>query len=100
VGWSRGDSNPWPPSRKCALRRNWLDAEGASGLEPKRRTLKNPCNARPAWPDNAHEGLDEVAFAAYGWPTDIPDGECPENLTALNPGRSAGVAGRRPGGAT
>ncbi len=39
---------------QCELHRNWLGAQGASGSEPTRRILKNPCNARQAWLDNAH----------------------------------------------
>ena len=31
-----------------------LDPRDASDSEPKRRTLKDPCNARPAWLDNVH----------------------------------------------
>ncbi len=48
------------------LRRNWLNSEGASEAELKRRTLTNLYNARPTWLDNAHKRLDPAVFAAYG----------------------------------
>jgi hypothetical protein len=57
------------------LRRNWLDAEGASETELKKRTLTNLYNARPTWLENAHERLDEAVFTAYGWPSDPSDEE-------------------------
>jgi type II restriction/modification system DNA methylase subunit YeeA len=70
------------------LRRNWLDPEGASEAELKRRTLTNLYNQRPTWLENAHSRLDEAVFAAYGWPLDISDEEILQNLLALNLERS------------
>ncbi len=66
------------------LRRNWLDPEGASEAELKKRTLTNLYNARPTWLANAHARLDAAVFAAYGWPADLPDEEVLKNLLALN----------------
>jgi PAS domain S-box-containing protein len=52
------------------LRRNWLNPEGASAAELKKRTLTNLYNARPTWLQNPHARLDTAVFAAYGWPSD------------------------------
>lgn len=98
---------PWPPGeepegaplsaeiseatrRLDELRRNWLDPEGASEAELKKRTLTNLYNQRPTWLDNAHKRLDRAVFAAYGWPADLPDEEILKNLLALNQERAAG----------
>jgi type II restriction/modification system DNA methylase subunit YeeA len=70
------------------LRRNWLNPEGASEAELKKRTLTNLYNSRRTWLQNAHERLDKVVFAAYGWPEDIADEEILKNLLALNLERS------------
>jgi hypothetical protein len=70
------------------LRRNWLDPEGASEAELKKRTLTNLYNQRPTWLENAHARLDEAVFAAYGWPPDLTDEELLQNLLALNLKRS------------
>ena len=40
--------------------RNWLDPEGATGAELKKRTLTNLYNQRPAWLANAHADLDRA----------------------------------------
>ncbi len=92
---------PWPPGeepegearveaiaeaarRLDELRRNWLDPEGASGADLKKRTLTNLYNARPTWLANAHARLDAAVFAAYGWPEDVADEEILRNLLTLN----------------
>jgi type II restriction/modification system DNA methylase subunit YeeA len=97
---------PWPPGeepdrdsrieaiaeaarRLDELRRNWVDPEGASEAELKKRTLTNLYNARPTWLENAHKVLDETVFAAYGWPLDLTDEEVLQNLLALNLERSS-----------
>jgi hypothetical protein len=72
------------------LRRKWLDPEGASEAELKKRTLTNLYNARPTWLANAHAALDEAVFEAYGWPKDISDEDALKNLLALNLERSGG----------
>lgn len=96
---------PWPPGeepggdpvveeiaeaarRLDGLRRNWLDPEGATEAELKKRTLTNLYNQRPTWLANAHARLDRAVFAAYGWPEDIADEDILKNLLALNLERS------------
>jgi hypothetical protein len=66
------------------LRDHWLNPEGASEAELKKRTLTNLYNARPTWLDLAHKKLDKAVFAAYGWPDDVSDEEILERLLALN----------------
>jgi len=70
------------------LRGNWLNPEGASETELKKRTLTNLYNASPTWLENAHKQLDEAVFAAYGWPLDLTDEGILQNLLALNLERS------------
>ena len=65
-------------------RARWLNAEGLSDVEKKKRTLTNLYNARPTWLDLAHKRLDEAVFAAYGWKSDMSDEEILERLLALN----------------
>lgn len=59
-----------------------LDAECAKELA--KRTLTNLYNQRPAWLDHAARRLDQAVFAAYGWPTDLPDDEILAKLLELN----------------
>ena len=97
---------PWPPGeepegssriediaeaarRLDELRRNWLNPEGVSEAELKKRTLTNLYNARPTWLQNAHEALDRAVFAAYGWPEDVSDEDILKNLLALNAERAS-----------
>lgn len=89
---------PWPPGTEPTddprviaigeaaaeldrLRRNWLDPEGASEAELKKRTLTNLYNQRPTWLQNAHAALDRVVWAAYGW--DDPDPAAVDEDTIL-----------------
>ena len=65
-------------------RRNWLNPEGVSESELKKRTLTNLYNQRPTWLENAHARLDEAVFAAYGWPPDLSNEDVLQNLLALN----------------
>ncbi len=58
------------------------DAECAAKLA--KRTLTNLYNQRPTWLADAHRRLDAAVFAAYGWPTDLTDGQILERLLALN----------------
>jgi type II restriction/modification system DNA methylase subunit YeeA len=98
---------PWPPGeepegdarveaiaeaarRLDGLRRNWLNPEGASEAELKKRTLTNLYNACPTWLANAHAGLDAAVFAAYGWPPDLAGEEVLKSLLALNRERAEG----------
>jgi hypothetical protein len=75
-------------ARLDTLRRNWLDPEGATAADLKKRTLTNLYNARPTWLDNAHRSLDEAVFEAYGWPLGISDEDILKELLALNMERS------------
>lgn len=76
---------PRHASRDLVEKRDaWLDPEGASEKELKRRTLTNQYNERPAWLDLAHRKLDEAVLDAYGWSHDLSDGEILEWLLELN----------------
>ena len=66
------------------LREGWLNPEGVSAAELKRRTLTNLYNQRPTWLDNIHARLDAAVADAYGWPADLADGEILERLLELN----------------
>ena len=65
-------------------RDRWVNAEGLSEAEKKKRTLTNLYNAHPTWLELAHKKLDEAVFAAYGWPSNLSDEEILERLLALN----------------
>src|SRR5690606_32626497 len=54
-------------ARLNELRENWLNPEGASEAELKKRTLTNLYNQRPTWLAQAHRTLDRAVWAAYGW---------------------------------
>ncbi len=92
---------PWPPGQEpaddprveaiaeaarelVARRERWLNPEGASERELKRRTLTNLYNARPTWLDLAHRRLDAAVLAAYGWPADLGGEALLGRLLALN----------------
>ncbi|MBN1580203.1 MAG: class I SAM-dependent DNA methyltransferase [Anaerolineae bacterium] len=92
---------PWPPGQEptdnprvqaiaqvarelVEKRARWLNPEGATEKELKKRTLTNLYNQRPTWLDLAHRKLDEAVLDAYGWPHDISDDEILERLLALN----------------
>ena len=66
------------------LRQGWLNPEGISAAELRRRTLTNLYNQRPTWLDNVHRRLDAAVADAYGWPADLADREILERLLALN----------------
>ena len=65
-------------------RDRWLNADGLTDAEKKKRTLTNLYNQRPTWLDLAHKRLDEAVFAAYGWKSDLSDEEILEKLLSLN----------------
>ena len=75
------------------LREGWLDPEGVSAAELKRRTLTNLYNQRPTWLDNVHARLDAAVADAYGWPADLADGDILERLLALNLERAGEAEG-------
>lgn len=96
---------PWPPGHEPAAdprveriataarelvrhRDAWLNPEGASEAELKRRTLTNLYNEMPQWLANLHRALDAAVFNAYGWPHNLSDAEILERLLALNHQRS------------
>jgi hypothetical protein len=58
------------------------DPDCAASL--KTRTLTNLYNQRPAWLDLAHQKLDAVVFAAYGWEPGISDDALLERLLRMN----------------
>ncbi len=66
------------------LREGWLNPDGISATELRRRTLTNLYNQRPTWLDNIHARLDAAVADAYGWPADLAEGEILERLLALN----------------
>ena len=97
---------PWPPgteptddprvlaiadaARELVEKRDrWLDPEGATEQELKKRTLTNLYNQRPAWLDIAHQKLDKAVLDAYGWPHDLSEEEILERLLKLNLERAA-----------
>ena len=67
-----------------ALREGWLNPEGISAAELRKRTLTNLYNQRPTWLANIHARLDAAVAGAYGWPADLGDAELLERLLALN----------------
>ena len=96
---------PWPPgqdpkddprveaiaqaARELVEKRDrWLNPEGATEKELKKRTLTNLYNQRPTWLDLAHRKLDEAVLDAYGWPHDVSDEEILAQLLVLNLSRS------------
>ncbi len=58
----------------------------------KKRTLTNLYNERPAWLELAHQKLDAVVFAAYGWDPGMSDEELLAKLLELNLRRAAAEA--------
>jgi type II restriction/modification system DNA methylase subunit YeeA len=97
---------PWPPGQESTeaprvqavaqaarelveKRDRWLNPEGATEKELKKRTLTNLYNQRPTWLDLAHRKLDEAVLDAYGWSHDLSDEEILERLLALNLERAA-----------
>lgn len=97
---------PWPPGKEpkddplvetiteaarelVEKRDRWLNPEGATEAELKKRTLTNLYNERPTWLDLAHQKLDRAVFDAYGWPHDLSEDEILERLLALNLERAA-----------
>ncbi len=91
--WPPGQSPPTIPACKpsphaaqelVAKRDRWLNPEGASEQELKKRTLTNLYNQRPTWLHLAHQKLDRAVLDAYGWPHDLSDEGILERLLALN----------------
>jgi len=100
---------PWPPgtepegdprveaiavaARELVEKRDrWLNPEGASEAELKKRTLTNLYNERPTWLALARERLDRAVLDAYDWPHDLSDEALLERLLALNGERAVAAA--------
>ena len=88
---------PWPPGQEPVddprviaigeaaktlneLRERWLNPEGATEAELKKRTLTNLYNQRPTWLQNAHAALDRAVWDAYGWPADEVPADVEEDI--------------------
>lgn len=91
--WPPGDEPPGDPrveaiadsARELIEKRDlWLNPEGMTEKELKKRTLTNLYNARPIWLDLAHQRLDEAVLDAYDWPHDVSDDSLLKRLLALN----------------
>jgi len=98
---------PWPPGKEpvddprvqaiaaaakdlIEKRDRWLNPEGATEAELKKRTLTNLYNQRPTWLDLAHNKLDQAVLDAYAWPHNLSDDQILERLLALNLERAEG----------
>jgi type II restriction/modification system DNA methylase subunit YeeA len=101
--WSPGQEPAGEPrveaiaeaARELVAKRDaWLNPEGATEADLKRRTLTNLYNQRPTWLALAHRKLDEAVLDAYGWPHDLGDEEILERLLALNLERAASNEGQ------
>ena len=66
------------------MREGWLNPQGVTAVELRRRTLTNLYNQRPTWLDNIHARLDAAVAEAYGCPHGLADTEILEHLLALN----------------
>jgi len=89
---------PWPPGeepsdepivRAVEKRDRWLNPEGASEVDLKKRTLTSLYNQRPTWLDLAHKKLDEAVLDSYAWPHNLSDEDILERLLNLNLERAA-----------
>jgi len=77
-------------ARSLDERRNgWLNPPGLTEAELPRRTLTNLYNQRPEWLAQAHERLDRMVYAAYGWDYPLEPEEVLARLAELNLGRAA-----------
>jgi type II restriction/modification system DNA methylase subunit YeeA len=73
-------------------RDRWLNPDGATEAELKKRTLTNLYNQRPTWLDLVHQKLDQAVLDAYAWPHDLTDDQILERLLALNLERAGASA--------
>ncbi len=98
---------PWPPGHEpqddprveaiaaaarsvIEKRDRWLNPDGASEADLKKRTLTHLYNERPTWLGLAHQQLDRAVLDAYGWSHDLSDDDILARLLDLNVAR-AGV---------
>lgn len=72
-------------------REGWLNppSDDISPSELRRRTLTNLYNDPSTWLRLAHKRLDKAVSAAYGWPSNLTDGEIIARLLELNFEREA-----------
>ena len=54
----------------------------------QKRTLTNLYNQRPSWLEQAHERLDRMVYAAYGWEYPLDPEEVLARLVELNLARA------------
>ena len=66
------------------MREGWLNPQGVTAVELRRRTLTNLYNQRPTWLDNIHARLDAAVAEAYGCPHGLADTGILEHLLVLN----------------
>jgi hypothetical protein len=71
------------------LRTGWLNPPGVSDEDLQKRTLTNLYNEPPTWLLQAHERLDHGVLDAYGFPSDISDGDLLGRLLDINLSRQA-----------
>ncbi len=72
-------------ARSLDERRNgWLNPPGLTEGELQKRTLTNLYNQRPEWLEQAHERLDRMVYAAYGWEYPLESEEVLARLLELN----------------
>ncbi len=80
-------------ARSLDERRNgWLNPPGLSAAELQKRTLTNLYNQRPEWLAQAHERLDRMVYAAYGWEYPLEAEGVLARLVELNLSRARGAA--------
>ena len=75
-------------------RSGWLNPPGLTGAELQKRTLTRLYNQRPEWLVQAHERLDRMVYAAYGWEYPLEPEEVLARLVELNLMRAEGASGR------
>jgi len=76
-------------ARSLDERRNgWLNPPGLSDADLQKRTLTNLYNQRPTWLEQAHERLDRMVHAAYGWEYPLDPDEVLARLLELNLARA------------
>jgi type II restriction/modification system DNA methylase subunit YeeA len=83
-------------ARSLDERRNgWLNPPGLTTPELQKRTLTNLYNQRPSWLDQAHERLDRMVYAAYGWEYPLDPEEVRSRLLEMNlsPAAASAVQG-------
>lgn len=84
-------------ARSLDERRNgWLNPSGLTEGELQKRTLTNLYNRRPEWLAQAHERLDRMVYAAYGWEYPLEQEELLVRLVELNLARAAAVSSGTP----